>query len=100
MNVNDLLVKSQIYQERYIIHHPHFDPDIKNTITIFHHSWQAFESTDKPWLRYYFRPDKQSNIFYSSEFHLICRDFLHCILVALKEPQSLSKLSVQFNHVS
>lgn len=48
MNVNDLLVKAQFYQECYIIPHPHFDPDIKNTITIFHHSRQAFESTDKP----------------------------------------------------
>lgn len=49
----------------------HFGPDIKNTITIFHHLWQGFESADKPWLRYYFHSDKQSNIFYSSGFHLI-----------------------------
>lgn len=71
------------------IHNPHFGPDIKNTITIFHHLWQAFESADKPWLHYYFRSDKQSNIFYSSEFYLICHDTLHCILVALKTASKL-----------
>lgn len=63
MNLNDLLVKLQIYQECCIIHHPHFGPDIKNTITIFHLLWQSFESADKPWLHYYFRSDKQFNIF-------------------------------------
>lgn len=73
MNFSDLFRKPQIYQEHCIIQqlprphahtHTHtFGPDIKNTITIFHHLWQAFESADKPWLHYYCRSDKQSNIF-------------------------------------
>lgn len=71
MNFNDLVVQPQIYQEHCVVHTTHFAPDIKNTITIFHHLWQGFESADKPWLRYYFHSDKQSNIFYSSGFHLI-----------------------------
>lgn len=74
--------------------------DIKNTITIFHHLWQVFESADKLWLHYYFHSDKQSNIFYSSEFHLICHDTLHCILVALKTASNLMQaLSVIQSHI-
>lgn len=91
MNFNDSSLNPKIYQEHHIFHHPHFAPDIKNTITIFHYLWQAFESADKPWLNYYFRSDKQSNIFYGGEFHLICHDTLHCITVALKTASKLKR---------
>lgn len=79
-----LSLKPQIYQECSIIHQHSFDSDIKNTITIFHHLWQAFESTDKPWLRYYFCSGKQFITFYSREFHFICHDTPCCILMSVK----------------
>lgn len=82
-------IKPQTYQECSIIPHQLWYSDIKNTIIIFHHLWQASESTDKPRLHYYFRFGKQFNIFYSSEF--ICHDTLGCILTPVKTVPELKQ---------
>lgn len=102
MNFNDLFIKPQIYQECCITHHPHFGPNIKNTITIFHHLWPAFESADKPWLHYYFHSDKQSNIFYSSEFHFDMSQHTALHFWRLwKQPQNCKRgFSVIQSHIS
>lgn len=47
-------------------------PKLRNAITIFHHLCRACESTDKPWLPYYyFQSDRQTNIFCNADFHSI-----------------------------
>lgn len=55
----------------------HVAANIKNTITIFHHLRRACESTDKPWLHYYyFQSDRHTNIFCDADFHSICHNSL------------------------